>query len=116
MASLGAGLPVKFTYLFTLNGSAMKRASTRKKLYYTTASIPKCMISRHKGQGKAEREHRSCLSLPFIGIMAGFSVANHFGAVLLMRSLRYNVFATFTNNCLKICLKLLNGINDIFTH
>lgn len=47
---------------------------------------------------------------------AVFTVPNQFGAVLLMRRLRHNVFVAFTNNCLNVCFKLLNDINDIFTH
>lgn len=82
-------------------------------LHYS--SIPKRMISRHEAQGKTERERRWCLSLPLIGSTAVFFIPSEFGAVLLMRSLRYNVFAAFTNNCLKVCLKLLKDINDIFT-
>lgn len=93
-----------------------KEEHKQERVLLVTASISKCMISRGEGQRKAEREHRSCLSLSLIGTMAVFSAPNQFRAVLLMRSLWYNVFVAFANNCLKICLKLLNDINDIFTY
>ena len=102
--------------------SEEKRHKLGKSFYYMTASIPKCIISRHEAQGKAERErerekqHRSCLSLPLVGTMAVFMVPDQFGAVLLMRSQRHNVFLVLANNCLKFCFKLLSNINEIFAH
>lgn len=115
-ASPGAGLPLKFTYLCSMNAQDKEthkqgRDFTTSLLIFHNACFPD---TRLRGE---EREGGLCLGLPLIGTWQCFSrVAHQFGAVLLMRSLGWDVFGALTNNCLKMCLELLSDINDGCTH